>query len=100
MKKLFVTAIMAIALIAGSATVYADNDCQSKCDKAKTECVKAKDCAKKAECTNDCKAEKCTDCKGRKAACKQDVKCKDAAKCKKTKADCKKAKQCNKPSKK
>ena len=42
MKKLFVVAIMAVALIATSATVSADN-CQAKCDKAKTECVKAKD---------------------------------------------------------
>lgn len=35
MKKLFVVAIMAVALIATSATVSADN-CQAKCHKERT----------------------------------------------------------------
>ena len=55
MKKLFVAAIMAIALIAGSVTTYADNCKGQKCDKAKTECVKG-ECKKDAKCD---KAQKC-----------------------------------------
>ena len=93
MKKLLVVAVMAFALIAGSVSINADNKCQSKCEKAKTECVKAKDCKDKkscATCTKDCKKAKCADSKCDKSKCKKDAKCKQAKK------DCKKAKQCKK----
>ena len=79
MKKLFVTAIMAIALIAGSVAVSADNHCKTKCTKTeqcskKANCPEKKDCK---DCTKPCnKDKKCTKACDKKAQCpKKDNKC-------------------------
>ena len=92
MKKIIVTAVMAIALMAGSATVSADNTCKKQCTKTEQcakPCDKKKDC-KKAECTKPCDKKK--DCK--KAECTKKTECpKQKKECTK-KQNCKKA--CNK----
>lgn len=98
MKKLFVTAIMAIALIAGSATIYADNNCSTaKCPQQKVECTKSRTncqqntCTDCKACSDECKAAKCADCKCDKSACT-----KAKSECKHYKQQCKQAKPCNK----
>ena len=85
MKKLFVTAIMAIALIAGSATITADNHCKTKCPKTE-QCSKKADCTKKKDCkdcTKPCeKKQDCTKACDKKAQCpNNDNKCDIQNKC-------------------
>lgn len=89
MKKLFVSAIMAIALITGSAT--AANQCPNQ-----STCTKTEQCAKKADCPKkDCKTpcDKAKDCKDCTKSCDKKADC--ATPCNK-KADCKQAKPCAK----
>ncbi len=86
MKKVFIGAIMAIALMVGSATIVADNHCKTPCKKTE-QCAKQKNCAEKKDCNNctkECKAANCAECKCDK------TKCKEKAQCAKQNKDCKK----------
>lgn len=81
MKKLIMSAVMCIALMA-STTVLAQDATPKKDTKAKTECTK-KDGEAKSCCTKDKKAEKkeCTKKDGeKKSCCTKDKKTTDAKK--------------------
>ncbi|NDV96521.1 hypothetical protein D0T84_16595 [Dysgonomonas sp. 521] len=82
MKKLIMSAIMCVALVASTSVMAQDKTPKKdSCCKAKTECTKdcsKKECTKnKTECTKDCKKECCKD----KTACTKEKKscCKNKA---------------------
>jgi len=74
MKKLIMSAIMCIALVASTSVMAQDTTPKKECCKAKTECTKdKKECTKdKKECTKDKK--ECTKNADKKACCSKDKK--------------------------
>ncbi|NDV79445.1 hypothetical protein [Dysgonomonas sp. 511] len=75
MKKVIMSAIMCIALMASTTAIAQDCPKQKECCKAKTECTKTctkKDCTKKKECPKNKK--ECKRGEAKKSCCPKDKK--------------------------